>query len=76
MELHTPVIICLKVFKKSNNNILVSKSDADRTLAVYIREVALLRGTKIVCEEGGCGACTVTVKTAADAAPISVNSVC
>jgi xanthine dehydrogenase iron-sulfur cluster and FAD-binding subunit A len=53
----------------------VSKSDADRTLAVYIREVALLRGTKIVCEEGGCGACTVTVKTDADAAPISVNSV-
>ena len=32
------------------------------SLAQYIREVALLTGTKVSCAEGGCGACIVTVR--------------
>ena len=32
------------------------------SLAQYIREVALLTGTKVSCGEGGCGACIVTVR--------------
>ena len=36
------------------------------SLAQYIREVALLTGTKISCGEGGCGACIVTVRNRVD----------
>ena len=43
------------------------------TLAQYIREVALLTGTKVSCNEGGCGACIVTVNK--EGKSRSVNSV-
>ena len=43
------------------------------TLAQYIREVALLTGTKVSCNEGGCGACIITVNK--EGKSRSVNSV-
>ena len=46
---------------------------AEMTLAQYIREVALLTGTKVSCNEGGCGACIITVNK--EGKSRSVNSV-
>ncbi|XP_039757385.1 xanthine dehydrogenase-like [Pararge aegeria] len=40
------------------------KFDPDVTLNEYIRNVAHLRGTKVMCREGGCGACVVTIQAA------------
>ena len=34
--------------------------DASYTLAEYLREHTGLKGTKVMCREGGCGACVVT----------------
>ena len=44
------------------------------SLAQYIREVALLTGTKVSCAEGGCGACIVTVRKTEGGTARSVNS--
>jgi xanthine dehydrogenase/oxidase len=37
--------------------------DPNVTLNDYIRETALLKGTKLACGEGGCGACVVMVSS-------------
>ena len=68
------VINSLKTHEIQN----VHSSDGDprfsqMTLAQYIREVALLTGTKVSCNEGGCGACIITVNK--EGKSRSVNSV-
>ena len=57
----------------SCNHKLKPISDGEVNLAQYIREVALLTGTKVSCNEGGCGACIVSVKK--EGKTRSVNSV-
>ena len=47
---------------------------SDLSLAQYIREVALLTGTKVSCAEGGCGACIVSVRKTEGGKARSVNS--
>ena len=57
------------------NGVTHSVGGAEATsLAQYIREVALLTGTKVSCAEGGCGACIVTVRKAEGGNGRSVNS--
>jgi xanthine dehydrogenase small subunit len=47
---------------------------AFQTLANYLRQDVAAPGTKIVCEEGDCGACTVLTRRSADADYRPVNS--
>ena len=47
---------------------------AFETLANYLRQDVAATGTKIVCEEGDCGACTVLTRRSADADYRPVNS--
>lgn len=55
------------------------KFGPDVSLNEYIRTVAELRGTKAMCQEGGCGACIVAVRAALpptnEVKLFSVNSV-
>jgi xanthine dehydrogenase small subunit len=41
------------------------------TLANYLRQDAAATGTKIVCEEGDCGACTVLVRRGGEFVPVN-----
>jgi xanthine dehydrogenase small subunit len=46
-------------FYLNTQRIKVASQDSTQTLAQYLRESKGLSGTKVVCEEGDCGACTV-----------------
>ena len=46
-----------------NNQIIKTSANAGVTLLDFIREYQQLKGTKIGCREGDCGACTVLVGT-------------
>ncbi len=46
-----------------NNKIIKTSSNSGMTLLDFIREKEQLKGTKIGCREGDCGACTVLVGT-------------
>ena len=44
-----------------NNKVVKTNANRSLTLVDFIREDKNLKGTKIVCREGDCGACTVMV---------------
>ena len=44
-----------------NNEIIDTHVSSGTVTLDYVRDVALLKGTKEVCREGDCGACTVLV---------------
>lgn len=49
------------VFYLNGRERRVSGSDVFLTVSTWLRRVELATGTKVVCEEGDCGACTVLV---------------
>jgi hypothetical protein len=45
----------------NGNAVTVTNPDPRMHLVEYLRDVAMLKATKIGCNEGGCGACTVVL---------------
>ncbi|KAK6044231.1 2Fe-2S iron-sulfur cluster-binding domain protein [Cooperia oncophora] len=49
------------IFYVNGHRVEENHVDPKTTLAVYLRDHLHLKGTKIGCNEGGCGACTVMI---------------
>lgn len=62
----------LTIFVNGSAVTLINPNPSD-LLSTFIRDSLGLKGTKLGCEEGGCGACTV-VLTKSDGEIVSVNS--
>jgi xanthine dehydrogenase small subunit len=58
-----------------NNNVVKTSENAGMTLLDFIREKRDLKGTKIGCREGDCGACTVLVGTLKENKSIEYQSI-
>ena len=52
----------------------VSNPDPSMLLSTWLRETLGLRGTKLGCEEGGCGACSIILQAPSTASPVAVNA--
>lgn len=50
------------LFSVNGKSIEIVNPNPDELLATYLREKLLLKGTKLGCEEGGCGACSVVLR--------------
>uniref|UniRef100_A0A158QP00 Ald_Xan_dh_C domain-containing protein n=1 Tax=Haemonchus placei TaxID=6290 RepID=A0A158QP00_HAEPC len=48
-------------FNVNGNDVCAANIDPETTLASYLRNTLGLTGTKLACEEGVCGACTVVI---------------
>ncbi|KAK6055604.1 2Fe-2S iron-sulfur cluster binding domain protein [Cooperia oncophora] len=48
-------------FNVNGKDISAANIDPETTLASYLRNQLGLTGTKLACEEGACGACTVVI---------------
>jgi xanthine dehydrogenase small subunit len=58
-----------------NNKVIKTSENAGMTLLDFIREKRDLKGTKIGCREGDCGACTVLVGTLIENKSIEYQSI-
>ena len=73
-ERPTPVMRDYVLFHVNGREHRVGGAQAFTTLSRYLRYDVGATGTKIVCEEGDCGACTVLIRRSPDAEYQPVNS--
>src|SRR5437870_7730069 len=62
------------VFRVNGREFRIGRPQIFTTLANWLRYDECATGTKIVCEEGDCGACTVLIRRSPDENFASVNS--
>ena len=61
-------------FQLNGKTVHIDDPDPRMTLLDYLRGVAGLTGTKGSCRQGGCGACTVVMKTGATGPALAINA--